>query len=181
MANYKIGDYYDLKNNNKTILNKKELNGYEDQYFHEEDIKWQIFDIKENGDMLLISDKPTTQELTLSGEIGFKNGIEAMDDLCKKLTCNEKARNLTHEDIINSRYWEEENKKDMIWGKDEELKYWLGSPYVCTNAGYAYFGLRIVGSGNVNYNNLYNSNGTTNTPYYGVRPVLYVKKNELPF
>ena len=181
MANYKIGDYYDLKTNNKTILNKKELNGYEDQYFHEEDIKWQIFDIKENGDMLLISDKPTTQELTLSGEIGFKNGIEAMDDLCKKLTGNEKARNLTHEDIINSRYWEEENKKDMIWGKDEELKYWLGSPYAITSAGYAYFGLRFVGSGDVDCNYLYTSNGTTNTDSYGVRPVLYVKKNELPF
>ena len=130
MANYKIGDYYDLK--------------------------------------------------TLSGEIGFKNGIEAMDDFCKKLTGNEKARNLTHEDIINSRYWEEENKKDMIWGKDEELKYWLGSPYAITSAGYAYFGLRFVGSGDVDCNYLYTSNGTTNTDSYGVRPVL-LKKDELPF
>lgn len=181
MANYKIGDYYDLKTNNKTILNKKELNGYKDQYFAKEEIKWQVFDIKENGDMLLISNKPTTQELYLSGEIGFKNGIEAMDDLCKKLTGNEKARNLTHEDIINSRYWEEENKKDMIWGKDEELRYWLGSPYVNTNTSNAYFGLRYVSSGIVDYSYLYGSYGSTNAPYYDVRPVLYVKKNELPF
>ena len=181
MANYKIGDYYDLKTNNKTILNKKELNGYEDKYFHEEDIKWQIFDIKENGDMLLISDKPTTQELTLSREVGFNNGIEAMDDFCKKLTGNEKARNLTHEDIINSRYWEEENKKDMIWGKDEELKYWLGSPYVTTYTNVVVFGVRVVSTGYVDYYNLYYSYGITGTYYYGVRPVLYVKKNELPF
>ena len=102
-----------------------------------------------------------------------------MDDLCKKLTGNEKARNLTHEDIINSRYWEEENKKDMIWGKDEELRYWLGSPYVNTNTSYAYFGLHVASMGFVNCYNLYTSYGTTNTPCCGVRPVLYVKKEEI--
>lgn len=42
MNNYKIGDYYDLKTNNKTIVNKRELNGYEDQYFHQEEIKMML-------------------------------------------------------------------------------------------------------------------------------------------
>lgn len=180
MTNYKIGDYYDLKTNNKTIVNKRELNGYEDQYFHQEEIKMQVFHKYEDGGMLLILEKPTTQELTLSGEIGFKNGIEAMNDLCKKLTGNENARNLTHEDIINSKYWEDEKKKHMIWGKDEEFEYWLGSPYVGTSTGYAYFGLRYVLSGYVGSSSLYDSYGSTYYSYFlGVRPVVCVKKEEI--
>lgn len=174
MTNYKIGDYYDLKTNNKTIVNKRELNGYEDQYFHQEEIKMQVFHKYEDGGMLLILEKPTTQELTLSGEIGFKNGIEAINKLCQDLLENPNARNLTHEDIIKSEYWKDETKRDLIFGKNEEFKYWLGSPFVYTNTGYAYFGLHNVSSGYVLYNYLYYSNGITYAPYYGVRPVVYV-------
>lgn len=44
----KIGDYYNLKENKESILSSKEENGYEDQYFRKEDIKWVVLDIKEN-------------------------------------------------------------------------------------------------------------------------------------
>lgn len=44
---YKIGDYYDLTQNDKTIVSKKENNGYEDQYFNKEDIRWKILHIDE--------------------------------------------------------------------------------------------------------------------------------------
>lgn len=35
----KIGDYYDLEENIKSIVSKKEENGYENQYFTKENFK----------------------------------------------------------------------------------------------------------------------------------------------
>ena len=43
----KIGDYYNLKNTKKGIVSKEEENGYEDQYFEQEETKWVVFDINE--------------------------------------------------------------------------------------------------------------------------------------
>ena len=57
-------------------------------------------------------------------------------------------------------------------GNKTNFYYWLGSPYVDTNAGYANFGLRYVNSGTVNFGTLYSSHGYAFTPYYGVRPVV---------
>ena len=57
-------------------------------------------------------------------------------------------------------------------GNTTNMYYWLGSPYVSMYTGYASFGLRYVGPGYVDYDNLCRSSGTTRTPYYGVRPVV---------
>ena len=43
----KVGDYFNLKESEKRILSKKEENGYEDQYFRQEDIKWVVLDIND--------------------------------------------------------------------------------------------------------------------------------------
>lgn len=69
----KIGDYYNLENEEKTILSKKEVNGYEDQYFKKENVKWVVFDInEETGETLLITEKPIEQKLTLKGKTGYE-------------------------------------------------------------------------------------------------------------
>ena len=57
-------------------------------------------------------------------------------------------------------------------GKIDNIYYWLGSPYVNVDTGTADFGLRCVYTGRVYCYYLYISNGRTNTPHYGVRPVV---------
>jgi len=56
--------------------------------------------------------------------------------------------------------------------KTDNFYYWLGSSCVSTNSGHANFGLRVVISGYVSYSTLYNSDGNTNPPCYGIRPVV---------
>lgn len=39
---YEIGDYFDLKQYTKTIMSRKEINGYKDQAFEQEEIKFVV-------------------------------------------------------------------------------------------------------------------------------------------
>lgn len=39
---YEIGDYFDLKQYTKTIISRKEINGYKDQTFEHEEIKFVV-------------------------------------------------------------------------------------------------------------------------------------------
>ena len=55
--------------------------------------------------------------------------------------------------------------------------YWLGSPYVRCNDFCVDFGLRYVGNGRVNGNNLAYSNGCESTVSYGLRPVVSLKSD----
>lgn len=172
----KIGDYYNLKENKESILSSKEENGYEDQYFRKEDIKWVVLDIKENGDILLISEKPTEQELWLKGKEGYNNGINIMNRLCQGITGIENARNITEEDIIQSEYWKDDKKKELIFGTG--LYYWVASRYAGADSSGAYFGLRRADS-YVGSHDLFFSNSGSYYNYYRLRPVVYLKSNEL--
>lgn len=172
----KIGDYYNLKENKKSILSSKEENGYEDQYFRKEDIKWVALDIKENGDILLISEKPTEQELWLKGKEGYNNGINIMNRLCQEITEIENARNITEEDIIQSEYWKDDKKKELIFGTG--LYYWVASRYADADSSYAYFGLRYA-STNMSGRYMFYSDGNPYYYNYRLRPVVYLKSNEL--
>ena len=172
----KIGDYYNLEENIKSIVSKKEENGYEEQFFRKEDFKWVVFDIdEEKGEILLISEEPSEQMLTLYGKKGYENAEKVIDDLCKEITGLENARNLKLDDIINSKYWEEEKKKELIFKDDY---YWLSSRCVNANSTYAYFNVRYVSSSNVISSNLYYSGGNEYSITYRVRPVVSVKMEE---
>ena len=169
----KIGDYYDLEENIKSIVSKKEENGYENQYFTKENFKWVVFDIdEEKGEILLISKEPSEQELILNGQVGYENAEKVIDNLCKEITGLENARNLKFEDIINSKYWEEEKKKELIF---KDNTYWLSSRCVNAYGSYANFGVRSVTSSSVNAFVLFSSNGYVNSDTYRVRPVVSVK------
>ena len=176
MRDIKIGDYYDLGEIENTIISKKEENGHADQYFHKEDMKFKVFDIKEDGEILLIAEKPTEQEITLEGEIGYNNAIEVLDKLAREISGVENARSLTEEDIINSRYWVDEEKKKLLFGDDRY--YWLASRCVYCYSNYAYFYVRLVDSSGVYAgSSLFASNGGTSYYSYGVRPVVSIKSN----
>ncbi len=169
----KIGDYYNLEENIKSIVSKKEENGYEEQFFRKEDFKWVVFDIdEEKGEILLISEEPSEQMLTLYGKKGYENAEKVIDDLCKEITGLENARNLKLDDIINSKYWEEEKKKELIFKDDY---YWLSSRCVSANSYRAYFKVRYVSSSYVDYYYLSYSDGFGHSGTCRVRPVVSVK------
>ena len=44
---YKVGDYIDLNKHTKQILSKKEVNGYADQAFKQEDVKFIVLNVDE--------------------------------------------------------------------------------------------------------------------------------------
>ena len=96
---------------------------------------------------------PTT--LTETNDVNAKVGIASTSPEYKMLFTNSS----TGADTANS-------------GNTTNFIYWLGSPYVITNTGYALFGLRAVSSGYVYFYHLYHSNGTADTFYSGVRPVV---------
>jgi len=50
--------------------------------FNSNDItKWRVLNIKDNGEIQLVAEKPTTQEVSLSGANGYINGEKLLDDI----------------------------------------------------------------------------------------------------
>ena len=65
-------------------------------------LKWRVLDVKD-GKVRLISDRPTTSKITLSGPKGYNNAVYLLDKTCKTLYNNSKlasnVQNLKIEDI----------------------------------------------------------------------------------
>ena len=65
-------------------------------------LKWRVLDVKD-GKVRLISDRPTTSIITLSGVKGYNNAVYLLDKTCKTLYNNSKlasnVQNLKIEDI----------------------------------------------------------------------------------
>ena len=65
-------------------------------------LKWRVLDVKD-GKVRLISDRPTTSTITLSGAKGYNNAVYLLDKTCKTLYNNSKLvsniQNLKIEDI----------------------------------------------------------------------------------
>ena len=50
--------------------------------FNSNDItRWRVLNIKDNGEIQLVAEKPTTQEVSLSGANGYINGEKLLDDI----------------------------------------------------------------------------------------------------
>ena len=68
----------------------------------EKGLKWRVLDVKD-GKVRLISDRPTTSIITLSGAKGYNNAVYLLDKTCKTLYNNSKlasnVQNLKIEDI----------------------------------------------------------------------------------
>ena len=65
-------------------------------------LKWRVLDVKD-GKVRLISDRPTTSTIKLSGSKGYNNAVYLLDKICKTLYNNSKlasnVQNLKIEDI----------------------------------------------------------------------------------
>ena len=56
-----------------------------DQTFKTEEMKWRIWDYDESSRIIrLISEKPTTNKLTLKGASGYNNGVWALNEICRQ-------------------------------------------------------------------------------------------------
>lgn len=106
----------------------------------------------------------------------MKDGIEEMDRLCKEITGIKEARSMKMEDIIDSKYWEDKKKKNLIFGEDDEFDYWLASRGVRAYSDYASFGPGGVYDGYArSCGNFFYSNGYEDYDYAGLRPVVSLK------
>ncbi len=78
----------------------------------------------ENNTVTIVSTTPTTQKLSLKGQVGYLNGVYLMDEICQKLYGNGEgitARNMRLEDIEKRMLrksgistWSEDNLKSII-------------------------------------------------------------------
>lgn len=68
----------------------------------QESLNWRVLDV-ENGKVRLISEKPTTSTIELSGYNGYNNAVYLLDNTCRTLynseEYSEKVQNLKIEDI----------------------------------------------------------------------------------
>lgn len=174
---YEIGEYIELKQYQNNIVSKKEQNGYSDQYFRKEEVRFRVlYKDKERKKVVCIADKPTEQKLCLRGKEGYKNGVEEINRICKEISGYEEARSLTLEDIEKSKYWEDKNevKAKGIFGEDDEKEYWLASRCVDLGSGYAYFRMFYVSGGTVDAYYLYYSNDSNGSNSCAVCPVIEI-------
>ena len=109
----KVGDYVsytpdELSNESLTTL-KTNLNTYSgnssstvNAAIKRDDLKWRVLDVQ-NGQVRLISEKPTTSKIELKGYNGYNNAVKLIDDACSTLYTNSKlankVQNLKIEDI----------------------------------------------------------------------------------
>ena len=74
--------------------------------FKTDTFSWRIWDTGEKtGELILIADGVTSQQLTLTGALGYNNGVGIMNDICNACYSNSTlgatSRNPNIEDIEN--------------------------------------------------------------------------------
>ena len=100
----KIGDYISYVPNGETSYSvSSTYSGLgNDQEISQRTMNWRVLDVK-NGQVRLISEKPSTDELNFSGYNGYNNSVKLLDDLCNKLYSGDKgkAQSIKVEDITS--------------------------------------------------------------------------------
>lgn len=162
------GDYLDYKpEHKKCVLTKGQTGCKEDQTFETEQLGWRIE--RFNNQLFLVADDATDAKLTLRGQLGYKNGIKAMDQMCKDLYSNSmlgcRAMNITKEMF--------ESFSSIISNK----RYWLGLSYAFNYYEDGFFGMYYADDGSIDFYILYNSfdGGFSNS--FGVRPIVPLKSD----
>ena len=118
----KIGDYVNysqtpltLTNSTEVIENLTNYSGNTNSAYNKVDstnpikqeigLKWRVLDKTAEGEIRLISEKPTTSKVMLSGAKGYNNAVKLLDDFCSDLYENSSlasnVQNLKVEDIEN--------------------------------------------------------------------------------
>ena len=105
--NLKIGDFVEYTPDSADAYSVQGaysgLSG--DQSITQDDLKWQILNINDDGTIDLISKNSTNQTLSLQcgNAVAYNNGVFLLNDICKKLYSNNNlgivARSIKREDI----------------------------------------------------------------------------------
>ena len=100
-----IGDYVEYTPDTAdSYFLSSTYSGYEtNQTITQEEFKWRILKINEDGTIILISSTATVQVIGFSGALGYNNGVYLLNDISEKLYSNSNlgvtARSLSIEDI----------------------------------------------------------------------------------
>ena len=105
--NLKIGDFVEyIPDQSDAYLVQGIHSGHSsDQSITQEDLKWQIFNINDDGTIDLISENSTNQSLSLQGgtAVAYNNGVFLLNDIFNKLYSNNNleivGRSIKREDI----------------------------------------------------------------------------------
>ena len=101
----KVGDYVDYTPDaasDYTIASN--VSGYTSNQTISQDtaLKWRIMSVNTDGTLDLVSDKPTSEPIRLSGAVGYNNAVYLLDEASSKLYSNSElateARNIKVED-----------------------------------------------------------------------------------
>ena len=102
----KVGDKvtYNVGKEKSTTVYKEKSGYSSDQTFKtEKNLGWRVLGINTKGELELISDNPTSTSLCLSGDIGYLNAEDILNNVCNELYVNGEhatgARSLNVEDI----------------------------------------------------------------------------------
>ena len=105
-----VGDYVDYVPDSKLNYLLTESTSGSDKNSSEgieqEEIKWRILSINDDGTVDIISEEPISEEVYFGGAIGVNNAVYLLNDLCKKQYSNEElettARSLSLIDLENN-------------------------------------------------------------------------------
>lgn len=163
-----IGDYVTYtpdKANNYTISSTYS-GASTNQTITQEDLKWRIFNINEDGTVDLISAVPTTNKVVLSGALGYNNGVYFLNDVSSKLYSNKKleatARSMNIEDI--EAHFSGEGKK-YVQSYKNDLGHSVGDVITYTNRYYPILYAQENGSG-INTKNVKKDGVEKSDSYY---------------
>ena len=136
-------------------------------------LKWRVAGV-ENGRLLVVSETPTTQEVSFNGAKGYNNGVYFLNDACAKLYSNSTlgitARNMNIEDIesqmndegIAVRNTDADREADT--GKYGGKRTYTSSSYCYYPYIYAYQIGQGIGSTDVNAGGKSESNAVYSSP-----------------
>lgn len=130
------------------------------------DYKWYPFIHEEK--IYLIADGLTKDLLWLSGQIGYENGINSQEKIARlygNYSLEARGIGLTLE-IFNAM---PKHLQDMMGA------YWICNRCDFRSSSDQWFGLKLVGSGNVNDYHLYCSSGSMNNGRIAVRPLVILE------
>lgn len=111
ITNYlKIGDYVNYTPDTNTVgyttdkLSESITGSTKNSSTIKQDtLKWRVLNIDENGEIDLISEKPTNQTVSFGDARGYNNGVYVINDICKSLYSNSNlgiiARSLNLKDL----------------------------------------------------------------------------------
>ena len=178
MVSPKVGDYVAYTPDTASAYSlTSTVSGYENnQNISQENFTWQIVKIdKSDGTINLISNKPTSQQIYFTGNLGYNNAVYVLNDICAKQYSNKglgiTARSMNIEDDVetemNSKGIEARNSYIGNPNGPDEVVVKYGATYTYNNGDYYYPSLYALENGSgINSTDVKTNGIKLNDSYY---------------